>query len=124
MPQAGRKSGLNKGRQLLDEIINLWYTLILIRSQYFLLSKSGEIRRDEACFDYSGKDVILYPCHGAKGNQQWIYNHTIHQIKHGTSGKCLEISPNRDKLWMRICNPDNPNQMWKFENYDPSKLDH
>jgi hypothetical protein len=34
-----------------------------------MLSKTGEIRRDEACLDYSGTDVILYPCHGGKGNQ-------------------------------------------------------
>lgn len=39
-----------------------------------MLSKAGEIRRDESCLDYSGTDVILYPCHGSKGNQQWIYN--------------------------------------------------
>lgn len=39
-----------------------------------MLSKTGEIRRDESCLDYSGADVILYPCHGSKGNQQWIYN--------------------------------------------------
>jgi len=43
-------------------------------SQYWMLSKTGEIRRDESCLDYSGSDVILYPCHGSKGNQQWIYN--------------------------------------------------
>ena len=34
-----------------------------------MLSKTGEIRRDEACLDYAGTDVILYPCHGGKGNQ-------------------------------------------------------
>lgn len=39
-----------------------------------MLSKEGEIRRDEACMDYAGTDVILYPCHGSKGNQYWEYN--------------------------------------------------
>lgn len=34
-----------------------------------MLSKTGEIRRDEACLDYSGGDVVLYPCHSSKGNQ-------------------------------------------------------
>lgn len=42
--------------------------------QYWMLSKAGEIRRDEACLDYAGQDVILYPCHGSKGNQYWHYN--------------------------------------------------
>ena len=36
-------------------------------NQYWMLSKTGEIRRDEACLDYAGSEVILYPCHGSKG---------------------------------------------------------
>lgn len=39
-----------------------------------MYSKNGEIRRDETCLDYSGHDVVLYPCHGAKGNQLWLYD--------------------------------------------------
>jgi polypeptide N-acetylgalactosaminyltransferase len=42
-----------------------------------MLSKTGEIRRDEACLDYAGQEVILYPCHGSKGNQYWEYNSTV-----------------------------------------------
>lgn len=38
-----------------------------------MLSKSGEIRRDEGCFDYAGQFVMIYPCHGMKGNQEWVY---------------------------------------------------
>ena len=46
-----------------------------------MLSKLGEIRRDDGCLDFSGgineanKDdkIIVYPCHGMKGNQQWIF---------------------------------------------------
>lgn len=105
-------------------------------NQYWLLSKEGEIRRDEACLDYSGKDVILYPCHGSRGNQLWIYDPSSKQIKHGSSGKCLEMSPsNRDTLVMNICsnrgdddggNNDEEsslrNQMWTFENFDESKF--
>ncbi len=45
--------------------------------QYWMLSKEGEIRRDEACLDYAGSDVILYPCHGSRGNQFWMYNHEV-----------------------------------------------
>ncbi|KAF0307909.1 Polypeptide N-acetylgalactosaminyltransferase 5 [Amphibalanus amphitrite] len=43
-------------------------------NQYWLMSKDGEIRRDEACLDYAGTNVTLYPCHGSRGNQFWIYN--------------------------------------------------
>ncbi len=46
-----------------------------------MLSKLGEIRRDDGCLDFSGgindanKDdkIIVYPCHGMKGNQHWMY---------------------------------------------------
>lgn len=102
-------------------------------NQYWLLSKEGEIRRDEACLDFSGKDVILYPCHGSRGNQLWIYDPESKQVKHGSSGKCLEMSPSREKLWMRSCDPlnhhhndneniINPNQQWSFENFDQHKF--
>ena len=37
-------------------------------------NSNGEIRRDEHCLDYGGTDVILYPCHGVRGNQWWIYD--------------------------------------------------
>ena len=46
-------------------------------NQYWMLSKNGEIRRDEACLDYSGTQIILYPCHGSKGNQLWEYNDKV-----------------------------------------------
>lgn len=32
------------------------------------------MRRDDGCLDYSGgESVIVYPCHGQKGNQEWQY---------------------------------------------------
>jgi polypeptide N-acetylgalactosaminyltransferase len=47
-----------------------------------MLSKSGEIRRDDGCLDYSGlvnnlteeRNVLILRCHGRQGNQEWIYN--------------------------------------------------
>ena len=53
------------------------YNLFILYFQYWMLSKTGEIRRDEACLDYAGSDVILYPCHGSKGNQFWEYTHEV-----------------------------------------------
>ena len=45
-----------------------------------MLSKLGEIRRDDKCIDYAGgrgnlgaKDkLIAYVCHGQQGNQNWL----------------------------------------------------
>ncbi|XP_076758964.1 polypeptide N-acetylgalactosaminyltransferase 9 isoform X1 [Xylocopa sonorina] len=91
-------------------------------NQYWMLSKTGEIRRDESCLDYSGTDVILYPCHGSKGNQQWIYNPQTKQIRHGSSDKCLAITESKQRLIMEECSATAARQRWSFENYDPSKL--
>ncbi|XP_015432878.1 PREDICTED: putative polypeptide N-acetylgalactosaminyltransferase 9 isoform X2 [Dufourea novaeangliae] len=91
-------------------------------NQYWMLSKTGEIRRDESCLDYSGTDVILYPCHGSKGNQQWVYNPQTKQIRHGSSDKCLAITESKQRLIMEECSPTTTRQRWSFENYDPSKL--
>ena len=42
-----------------------------------MLSKKGEIRRDEICLDTSGAQIDLYKCHGSKGNQNWEYNDEV-----------------------------------------------
>lgn len=48
-------------------------------NQYWLMSKEGEIRRDEACFDYTGSGTVnMYVCHGQGGNQKW----TVRTVGH------------------------------------------
>jgi len=42
-----------------------------------MLSKTGEIRRDEACVDFDGSAVILFLCHESKGNQYWEYENEV-----------------------------------------------
>lgn len=91
-------------------------------NQYWMLSKTGEIRRDEACLDYAGQDVILYPCHGSKGNQFWSYSPSTHLLRHGSSDKCLAINESKQKLIMVDCDTMVEAQRWIFQNYDPSKL--
>uniref|UniRef100_A0A2M4BG78 Polypeptide N-acetylgalactosaminyltransferase n=1 Tax=Anopheles marajoara TaxID=58244 RepID=A0A2M4BG78_9DIPT len=91
-------------------------------NQYWMLSKTGEIRRDEACLDYAGDDVVLYPCHGSRGNQYWNYSDDTHLLRHGSSDRCLSINEAKNKLIMQDCNPLVEAQRWSFQNYDPSKL--
>ena len=56
----------------LSKILSSFYICVFI--QYWMLSKNNEIRRDDGCLDYSGGDnVIIYPCHGQHGNQEWQY---------------------------------------------------
>ncbi|XP_018325840.2 putative polypeptide N-acetylgalactosaminyltransferase 9 isoform X2 [Agrilus planipennis] len=91
-------------------------------NQYWMYTKTGEIRRDEACLDYSGQEVILYPCHGSKGNQFWEYDPDNVLLRHGSSQKCLAINAAKTKLSMESCRTDIERQKWKLENYDASKL--
>ena len=60
-----------------------------------MMSKEGEIRRDETCLDYASEDVILYPCHGAKGNQWWQYDPTLQRLTHAVTKLCLTMSENK-----------------------------
>ncbi|XP_030238859.1 putative polypeptide N-acetylgalactosaminyltransferase 9 isoform X2 [Drosophila navojoa] len=90
--------------------------------QFWMLSKTGEIRRDQACLDYAGKDVILFGCHGSKGNQFWTYRENTKLLHHGSSGKCLAINESKDKLIMEECDASHLRQHWILENYDSSKL--
>ncbi|XP_049293409.1 putative polypeptide N-acetylgalactosaminyltransferase 9 isoform X1 [Anopheles funestus] len=91
-------------------------------NQYWMLSKTGEIRRDEACLDYAGDDVVLYPCHGSRGNQYWNYSDNTHLLRHGSSDRCLAINEAKNKLIMQDCNSAVEAQRWSFQNYDASKL--
>ncbi|XP_060521266.1 putative polypeptide N-acetylgalactosaminyltransferase 9 isoform X2 [Cylas formicarius] len=102
--------------------LGLWPCHGLGGNQFWMYSKAGEIRRDEACVDYSGQEVILYPCHGSKGNQYWDYDPDKQLIRHGSSDKCLAINEAKNKLVMEHCNLDSAHQRWSLENFDPSKL--
>ncbi|RUS86465.1 hypothetical protein EGW08_005780 [Elysia chlorotica] len=72
-------------------------------NQFWMLSKSGEIRRDDGCLDYSGGDgVIIYPCHGQKGNQEWQYRED-NALFHVNTQKCAEVSTDGKALQMKKC---------------------
>ena len=94
-----------------------------------MLSKNGEIRRDDACLDFSKDDVMLYGCHGSRGNQEWRWEPVdgeeedgkegaTGQLRHRTSGQCLGVSAGRDRLLMAACRPAAPEQTWRFSNFN------
>uniref|UniRef100_A0AC35GUG7 Polypeptide N-acetylgalactosaminyltransferase n=1 Tax=Panagrolaimus sp. PS1159 TaxID=55785 RepID=A0AC35GUG7_9BILA len=90
-------------------------------NQYWMYSKDGEIRRDESCVDFAGKDVMIFPCHGMKGNQEWKYNHKTHQLLHVVTGKCLEMTKDGARLLMSPCDTENAYQNWTFKDYNEDK---
>ncbi|VBB28308.1 unnamed protein product [Acanthocheilonema viteae] len=90
-------------------------------NQYWMITKDGEIRRDDSCIDYAGVDVMVYPCHGMKGNQEWKYlpyKSQILQILHVTTNECLEMSRDGAKLLMNVCDQTNPYQHWLVQEFN------
>jgi len=53
----------------------------LAGNQYFLMSKTFEIRREDKCLDYAGglgelkkpAKILSFTCHSMQGNQMWTY---------------------------------------------------
>jgi len=45
--------------------------------KHWWYTTKGEIRREEICMDYFGEKLMPFWCHGAKGNQEFIYNDTV-----------------------------------------------
>ena len=87
-------------------------------NQYWLFSRDGEIRRDEACVDYAGHEVVLFPCHGSGGNQLWLYDKHTAQVRHSTSGRCMELARDRVHIRMSDCDPTKDAQKWTFQHYN------
>jgi len=91
-------------------------------NQFWMLSKNGEIRRDEGCLDYAGQSgqdkVIIYGCHGQAGNQYWELT-AEGTLYHQTSGSCLEMSGDGQHLLMRKCD-GSMRQQWSWQR-KPSK---
>ena len=95
-----------------------------------MLSKLGEIRRDEHCFDYSlGKSgkgipdkIYTYTCHSQGGNQKWHVTEKG-QIKHD-SGLCMEMDENKIKIFMQKCDSHNKRQIFRWQKRQPGDDKH
>jgi hypothetical protein len=88
--------------------------------KYWMMSKTGEIRRDEVCLDYSDNKsnrykndkIITFKCHGQEGNQKWYFEDGL--IRHN-SDYCIEVDPVNRKLFMNECDVQNDHQKWEWK---------
>ncbi|VDM42184.1 unnamed protein product [Toxocara canis] len=107
------------GRNAVNDAVIPYPCHLMGGNQFWLLSKEGEIRRDEYCIDYTGRgSPVTYECHGSKGNQLWEYNHESGRLYHPVSRKCLALSDDDKTLVMASCDMKNARQSWKFQYYN------
>ncbi|XP_074026127.1 N-acetylgalactosaminyltransferase 6 [Leptinotarsa decemlineata] len=82
--------------------------------------KDLRVKGKSVCFDVSDPndkaDVVLYPCHGMKGNQYWKYDVEKQWFLHGGNPRCLDCDPGRKRLYVTKCDEHSKTQKWRFEN--------
>ncbi|UJR23007.1 hypothetical protein I4U23_026033 [Adineta vaga] len=91
-------------------------------NQFFMLTSTGEIRRDDGCLQYSGgkadidkeDQVIVVRCDRQNKNQTWIYNEH-QQLLHSASNLCMASSSDVDHIKMQNCNPNDMSQKWSWK---------
>jgi polypeptide N-acetylgalactosaminyltransferase len=86
-------------------------------NQFWMMSRSGEIRRDEGCMDYAGQFVMIYPCHSMKGNQEWVYGQD-NSLRHRNTNLCMELTPDGQKVEMKPCSGID-RQIWLWSRKTP-----
>jgi polypeptide N-acetylgalactosaminyltransferase len=72
------------------------------------------------CFDASTSEdrapVVLFACHGMKGNQHFQYKIAEQQIYHPINGHCLDCDPARGEIFTSPCNSTKQSQKWVWKN--------
>ncbi|XP_064607959.1 putative polypeptide N-acetylgalactosaminyltransferase 10 [Liolophura sinensis] len=83
-------------------------------------------KKRNVCFDASQSipkaPVILFSCHGMKGNQWWKYNMDTNQLKHVISNQCLDADAERKDVYMNPCDTDSNTQKWTFGNVNETAV--
>lgn len=74
------------------------------------------------CFDVSRSSykspVLLFDCHGYRGNQEFRYNIDTNQLHHPVSNLCVDCNIETKELFMTQCDAKSQTQKWKFQNVD------
>ncbi|CAD5219246.1 unnamed protein product [Bursaphelenchus okinawaensis] len=79
------------------------------------------------CFDVSQyterAPVLLFGCHGTKGNQMFRYLITSRQIYHPLANMCLDADPRTDQVFMSKCVKTKRTQQWRWSYLDKELME-
>uniref|UniRef100_A0A182SL13 Ricin B-type lectin domain-containing protein n=1 Tax=Anopheles maculatus TaxID=74869 RepID=A0A182SL13_9DIPT len=83
--------------------------------QQWVFSLYGEIGTDNHCLDYDGNMLLVFHCHKAHGNQEWMYNATTYHFEHKKhKGKCLDVDVALKKVRIDGCDLNQQSQRWHY----------
>ncbi|CAF1164398.1 unnamed protein product [Adineta ricciae] len=79
-------------------------------NQFFMLTPTGEIRRDDGCLQYSGGEtdmdkedkVLIMRCDEKNRNQNWVYTEDL-QLHHPVSDLCMATYTDVNHIKMQKC---------------------
>ena len=84
-------------------------------------------RGRDVCWDASrsepGSPILLFECHGLRGNQEFRYNHKSMQILHAISNSCLDSNKERKEIFINKCDASLNSQKWQFEFYNKTLIE-
>uniref|UniRef100_A0A0N5AB49 Polypeptide N-acetylgalactosaminyltransferase n=1 Tax=Syphacia muris TaxID=451379 RepID=A0A0N5AB49_9BILA len=92
--------------------------------QYLRLTFWHDVRpkNRKLCFDVSSSvlkaPVVLYACHGMKGNQHFKYLYDTFQMYHPTSNQCLDCDSQTGEIFMNPCDEQKLSQRWNWTHVD------
>ncbi|CAF1475767.1 unnamed protein product [Adineta steineri] len=96
--------------------------------QQFELTWRQDIRPHgrELCFDVPKQDkrapIVLFTCHGMRGNQHFIYDINSYHIRHVSTHLCLDCDLESKMIFMEKCNQTSKTQQWSFFSYNETLI--
>merc|ERR1712060_446972 len=88
---------------------NMQYYYLTAERELLPNAPNGDIDQCIESGFNKGDTISLYGCHGQKGNQEWHYDASSKQMKHGPM--CLAMSA--EKIFVDQC-ATSPEQQWEW----------
>jgi len=80
----------------------------------------------ELCFDVPKRGkrapIILFNCHGMRGNQHFVYDINHFHILHVATQLCLDCDLDSKIIFMKQCDKQSKTQQWKFSLYNDTLI--